>query len=156
MSERPDLRAVARDIFARTIAEIDVERVVKNYVRLEDDWLIIGDERLDLRSVARLIVIGIGKACLPMGRALESILGDRLTAGLLATNAVVGEMPQRLPVFLGGHPVPNAASLEAAETAIELLRAVRFQPTARLSPPRDAGAQYSSRRSPRHTRRGRD
>jgi glycerate 2-kinase len=123
MSERPDLRAVARDIFARTIAEIDVERVVKNYVRLEDDWLIIGDERLDLRSVARLIVIGIGKACLPMGRALESILGDRLTAGLLATNDVVGEMPQRLQVFLGGHPVPNAASLEAAQAAIELLRA---------------------------------
>jgi glycerate 2-kinase len=123
MTERPDLRAVARDIFARTIAEIDVERVVKNYVRLEDDWLIIGDERLDLRSIARVIVIGIGKACLPMGRAFESILGDRLTAGLLATNAVVGEMPQRLPVFLGGHPVPNAASLDAAQAAIELLHA---------------------------------
>ena len=123
MSERPDLRAVARDIFARTIAEIDVERVVRNYVRLKGDWLIIGDDRLDLRSVERLIVIGIGKACLPMGRALESILGDRLTAGLLATNAVVGEMPQRLQVFLGGHPIPNAASLAAAETAIELLRA---------------------------------
>ena len=70
----------------------------------------------------RILVIGIGKASVAAGRAMEAILGRRITAGLVATNAVTGEAPRHLRVFLGGHPVPNAGSLEAARSAVDLLR----------------------------------
>jgi hydroxypyruvate reductase len=117
-----DLRETALDIFHRTLRAIDVEAVAARFLRLEGDRLWVGDEVCDLRAFRRIVVTGIGKACVPMARAVEAVLGDRITAGLLVTNAVIGESPRRLPVLIGGHPLPNAASLEAAAAALALLR----------------------------------
>ncbi|MCW5968259.1 MAG: DUF4147 domain-containing protein [Blastocatellales bacterium] len=110
-----NLRQQALEIFHRTLAEIDVERIsrraVKEYIMPELD------------APQRVICIGIGKACVAMGRAIEDALGERLTGGLLATNAVVGETPQKFRIFLAGHPVPNHESLAAARSGLEMLRA---------------------------------
>lgn len=123
MNSTTDLRNIALEIFRRTLAEIDVESVVSAYVRLNGDRLAVGEEELDLAQFKRILVIAIGKASVPMARAVENILGARIDAGLVATNAVIGESPRRLPVIIGGHPLPNAGSLEAASKALEILRA---------------------------------
>jgi hydroxypyruvate reductase len=117
-----ELPAVARQIFSRTLAAIDVESVVRANLRLMNDRLSIGDESYDLAKYGRVIAIAIGKASLPMARAAEKILGERLTDGLIVTNAMVGDAPKRLPVMIGGHPLPNSASIEAAERALKILR----------------------------------
>ncbi len=117
-----NLAQTAVEIFTRTLAAIDVERVTRNSVRREGDFLTIGDERIDLSNFDHVLVIGIGKACVGMARALEEILGRNLTGGLLATNAVVGAAPSRLRVVISGHPVPNEGSIEAARSALALLR----------------------------------
>ncbi len=116
------LREIALDIFHRTLQAIDVESVVRAHLRLKGDQLLVGDESCDLRSFRHILVIGIGKACVPMARAVEAILGDRITDGLVVTNAVIGDAPRWLPVLIGGHPLPNAASIAAAAAALKLLR----------------------------------
>ncbi|MGH9840872.1 MAG: glycerate kinase type-2 family protein [Blastocatellia bacterium] len=116
------LREIALDIFHRTLKAIDVESVVRAHLRLSGDRLLAGDEACDLRLFRRILVIGVGKACVPMARAVEEVLGDRITDGLIVTNAVIGDAPRRLPVLIGGHPLPNAASIEAAAAALQLLR----------------------------------
>ncbi|HEX9000135.1 MAG TPA: DUF4147 domain-containing protein, partial [Blastocatellia bacterium] len=110
-------REAALNIFHQTLAAIDVEAVVSANLRLEASRLSVGDEVCDLSKVSRLLVIAIGKASVPMARAAERLLGDRISDGLVVTNAVIGSLPQQLPVLLGGHPLPNAASLEAAARA---------------------------------------
>ncbi len=117
-----DLRTTALELFKRTLAAIDVEAVVGANLRLDGDQLRIGDEVCDLSKFSRLLVIAIGKASVPMARGVEKLLGSRITDGLVVTNAVVGSLPQQLPVLIGGHPLPNAASLEAAARALALLR----------------------------------
>lgn len=123
MNSTSELRNIALEIFHRTLAEIDIESVVRKYARLSGDGLVIGDEEIDLAQFKRVVVIAIGKASVPMARAVEHILGARISGGLVATNAVIGESPRLLPVIIGGHPLPNEGSLEAASKALEILRA---------------------------------
>lgn len=118
----PELRTTALEIFRRTLAVIDVETVVGAQLHLHGDQLTIEEESCDLSKFSRVIVIAIGKASVPMARAVEKLLEDRITDGLVVTNAVIGSLPQHLPVLIGGHPLPNAASLEAAAQALSLLR----------------------------------
>src|SRR5262245_56031356 len=120
---RSDLRTTALDIFHRTLTAIDVESVVCESVHLDGDRLLVMEEEIDLAKIKRIAVIAIGKASIPMARAIEAILGERINDGLVATSAVVGSFPQCLPGLVGGHPLPNLSSLEAASRALEILRA---------------------------------
>jgi len=117
-----NLRTTALELFKRTLAAIDVETIFGAHLHLNSDQLTIEDEICDLAKFSRLVVIAIGKASVPMARAVEKVLEDRITDGLVVTNAVIGEAPQRLPLLIGGHPLPNAASLQAAAKALSLLR----------------------------------
>lgn len=117
-----ELRTTALHIFHHTLKAIAVETVVREQLRLNGDLLSVGAETLELNQFRRIVVIAIGKAGVPMARAVEEILGERITAGLVVTNAMSGAAPAQLPVLIGGHPLPNEASLEAAARAIAILR----------------------------------
>jgi glycerate 2-kinase len=116
-----DLKTAAQQIFQRALAAIEVERVVREHLQLKGDKLTAGEEEFDLARFPRILVIGIGKASVAMARGVEAVLGKRVTDGVSVTNAVLGATPARIPVLLGGHPLPNPASLEAAEKALALL-----------------------------------
>jgi glycerate 2-kinase len=123
MSPPIELRIIANQIFQRTLTAIDVERVVRAGLNLSGNWLEVGAERCDLTGFQQLLVIAIGKAALPMTRAVAAILGDKISSGLVVTNAIIGESPRRLQVLVGGHPLPNQGSVDAARAALALLRA---------------------------------
>ncbi|MBP6821332.1 MAG: DUF4147 domain-containing protein [Acidobacteria bacterium] len=121
MTSTSELRDAALTIFHKTLAAIDAETVVATNLRLDGDQLLVGDEVVDLSGYSKLLVIAIGKASVPMARAAERILADRISDGLVVTNAVIGDLP-KWPILIGGHPLPNSASLEAAAKALALLR----------------------------------
>jgi glycerate 2-kinase len=123
MNSTPNLRDIALEIFHRALATIDVESVARASLRPDADQLLIIDEPVDLSRFKRVVVIGVGKASVPMARAVEDLLGPSLAGGLVVTNAVVGESPRTLPVIVGGHPLPNAGSLDAASKALKILGA---------------------------------
>ncbi len=132
MNTTQELRKTALEIFHRTLNAIDVESVMGGSVRLNEERLLIGEEAVDLSRFKNVIVIAIGKAGVPMARAVEDVLGDRISGGLVATNAVIGRSPRALPVIIGGHPLPNAGSLEAASKALEILSASDAEDTLAL------------------------
>jgi glycerate 2-kinase len=123
MNSTPNLRDIALEIFHRALAAIDVESVVRASVRPDADRLLIDANEVDLSRFKRVVVIAVGKASVPMSRAVEDSLGGRIADGLVVTNAVVGESPRLLPVIVGGHPLPNLGSLDAASKALKTLRA---------------------------------
>ncbi|HYE75673.1 MAG TPA: DUF4147 domain-containing protein, partial [Blastocatellia bacterium] len=105
-----------------TLSAINVEAIVKKHLKISGNTLYTGDVHNDLARFPHIIVMAIGKASLPMARAAESILGSRITNGLVVTNELSDNLPERLRVIVGGHPLPNAGSVKAAEMALEMLR----------------------------------
>ena len=117
-----ELAQIATEVFRRTIRLIEVEGVVERAISRAGRVLRILGEEIDPARVERVVVVAIGKAALPMAVAAGRMLGERLTAGIIATNESTGSIPKGFQLFTGGHPVPNEASLAAADAAIELLQ----------------------------------
>ncbi|MFN7928798.1 MAG: DUF4147 domain-containing protein [Blastocatellia bacterium] len=124
-----NLRTVAIEIFQRTLAAIEVEAVVRQALQLKGITLQTGETEVALHDVARLLVVAIGKASLPMARAAAAVLGERISDGLIATNAVEGAVPPGFHIFAGGHPLPNQGSIDGAEAALRLLREANEEST---------------------------
>ena len=64
--------------------------------------------------------VAIGKAATSMAIGLEEGLGENFTAGLISSPDPPLHL-KRWRSFIGGHPLPNQASLEAARAAFALL-----------------------------------
>jgi glycerate 2-kinase len=115
-----DLEKAARAIFFETLSAVDLQASIRRRVRLDGEWLWFDERAIDLGHFSEVILIGLGKASLQMGEAIESLLGNRLTRGLLVTNRRA-PLSLKSEVIVAGHPAPDAESLRAGKRAIELL-----------------------------------
>lgn len=98
---------------------IDTEQVIEHAVRIEGDTLVVENQRFPLASVKRLFVVGVGKCSLEAGAALERILGDRITDGIVV-DVHEGAL-QKLRTFTGTHPLPTEQNVDATKEIITLL-----------------------------------
>ncbi len=97
----------ARSIFDHALSSADPRKAVKQEIRL------------DTSSSRPIYSIAIGKAATSMALGLDEALGERLTAGVLVSSTPHDS--KRWQTFIGGHPLPNEASLAAARTVFALL-----------------------------------
>lgn len=123
MTDLVELRLSAREIFDRALKGVDAGAAVRRAVSVEGSRLKLGDTSIDLSgSGGRVYSVALGKAALPMARALSERLGGRLAAGVITAPAAEISVPDCWRVFRGGHPLPDDESLRAARAAVELLR----------------------------------
>jgi hydroxypyruvate reductase len=71
--------------------------------------------------------MGAGKATAKMARAIEELLGGRITRGLVIVKAGHAVPLQKVAMVEAGHPVPDAAGVAATENIISLLQRSREQ-----------------------------
>ena len=116
-----DLKETAKQIFLETLRAIEPDTVIANRIRVDGEILNLGSEQVSLDGFKEVVLIGMGKASLKMGRAVEGLLGSRMSRGLLVTDRQTGTSV-RSEVVVGGHPLPDANSLVAGEKIVELLR----------------------------------
>ncbi len=102
------------------IAATQPRTLAANGIRLdvEDDTLHIQRETYDLGAYDHVLVVGGGKAAGELARALEDILEDRITDGVIVTNAPVET--DRIDVVEGRHPVPDERGVEGTKRILEL------------------------------------
>ncbi|HLI52333.1 MAG TPA: DUF4147 domain-containing protein, partial [Thermomicrobiaceae bacterium] len=119
-----DALSEARMIYDAVVEALDPARLVRRYLRLAPNALIVGGEPYPLARRSRLVAVALGKAAPKMMAGALAAAGQRLDAGLTITKAGVaipGEVNESgFPVILGGHPVPDEESLRAGEAALEL------------------------------------
>lgn len=128
MPNLTQLRLAARGIFDETMRALDAGAAVARAIRLDGSQLSICGTTVDIAN-RKVYSIGIGKAAFLMAYALEQVLGDSLTAGVISGPAPQesSEMSERKlnnrwREFEGGHPLPNENSLLAATAAFDLLQ----------------------------------
>ena len=71
-------------IWRASVDAVDSERLVMEHVRVDGDYLLVGDESASLSSIRRIAVVGAGKAGAGMARGLEKVLGAVAEAKQLA------------------------------------------------------------------------
>ncbi len=108
------LRADIARIWTAALRAVDPAAAIRKFVKRDANELEVGGRRFDLGKFNRVWVLGAGKAAAPMGRALEKILGDRLTGGVLATRYGHGLPLRKIELIEAGHPRPDSNSVAAA------------------------------------------
>lgn len=109
------VREKAEDIFRAGIAAVQPQNIIPSWVQKQNDSLIIKDKEIDLNSINHIYLIGAGKAAAAMADALENILGDALTSGLIVTKYGHGLPLKKTRIIEAAHPVPDKNSIKATE-----------------------------------------
>jgi glycerate 2-kinase len=114
------MRKDALDIFQAGVQAVEPSAAVKRYCRREGNRLLVDQEVYDLGEFKRIYVIGAGKAGAPMAQAVEEILGDRISGGII--NVKYGHLAElsRVKAIEAGHPVPDEAGLEGTRAILDL------------------------------------
>jgi len=110
------------DIFRAGLKAVDPERAVRKYVRRKGKRLFVGDRSYALDRFKRIFLIGAGKGTAPMAKALEDILGDRLTNGWISVKYGYGMPLGKTHTMEAGHPIPDEAGLRATEIVLDQIR----------------------------------
>jgi glycerate 2-kinase len=122
------MRQQAREIFQRALAEASIGAGFARHVHYERGVLRVRDDLYDLHSYSRVLVVSLGKAGHTMVEALSAQVGSSLE-GIVASSVEVGTQVHGFRYFRGGHPTPNAESIQAAGA---ILRALEAQPASAL------------------------
>ncbi|MBI2152674.1 MAG: glycerate kinase [Candidatus Rokubacteria bacterium] len=75
---------------------------------------------VDLSRHRRVLVVGAGKASGAMARALEGVLGDRISDGLVVVKDGYTAPTRRIKLVEAGHPIPDERGLSAASEILTL------------------------------------
>ena len=114
-SDLKKMREDAINIFHAGLEAVDPVAAVRRYVSLDHGQLIIGDKTFDLSQVKDVFVVGAGKASGAMAAALEGILADRITGGLVVVKYGHAVNLSHISLVEAGHPVPDKNGQEGAE-----------------------------------------
>lgn len=115
-------RRIVLDIAEATLQYLDAYKRIKAIARFDGRTLQIGVRSWDLTKKRNVYLVGAGKACNAMAMAFDEILGDRLTRGIVLVKVLEdSDVFHKTEVYVGGHPLPNEAGLQACRKIIELV-----------------------------------
>jgi glycerate 2-kinase len=116
-------RKIVLDIADQTLERLDSYKRIKSIMHLDGDILHIGAKQWDLSKKRRVYLVGAGKACNHMARAVDEVLGDRLTRGIAIVKIEEADVYHKTEIYVGGHPLPNEEGYRACKKILELVDA---------------------------------
>ncbi len=116
-----DLRKTAQQIIEAALEAVDPARAVKQALSLEGDRLSVAGQQVDLSAYKRIVAVGAGKAGAPMARALEEVLGDRLSEGRVVVKDGHTGATDKIAIEEASHPVPDQRGVDAGQRIAQLV-----------------------------------
>ncbi len=116
------LRGDARAIFDAGLKAVDSIKAVKNHINRDGNTLRVQGIEYDVGAYENIYVIGMGKAAASMAKAVEDIIGDKLTAGIVNVKYGHTVPLNKIKINEAAHPVPDDAGLKGSQEIIELLK----------------------------------
>jgi glycerate 2-kinase len=114
------LRHSAREIFDAALRGVDARAVTRRAIAVDGGRIRIGGTEIDQDKP--IYVVSIGKAATSMSVALSEAIGNRIPSAVVTCQGKPTEfLPATWRQFQGGHPLPNADSIESARAAFDLL-----------------------------------
>jgi glycerate 2-kinase len=124
-----ELKQLARQIFHETLEAIDIPAAMQRKLWRDGAILHCGDELvMELGGFSRVCVVAIGKSAHAMVDGLAPVVagfggGERVKfGGIVCAPTAPAAAIDGLRYFVGGHPIPNEASLLAGRAILEELQ----------------------------------
>ncbi len=120
------LRENALEIFYAGLQAVEPESCLQQHIRLfEHNLLKIGETIYDLNAFKNIYVIGFGKASGFMASALEKLLQERITGGIVTVRYGYTATCNRIKVQEAGHPIPDYTGIKSTEEILRFLQNVK-------------------------------
>lgn len=116
MSLRKDALAICK----AALRAADPEEALLRHVRVDDGVLTAGGGRYRLDKIRNVYVVGAGKACAPMAKAVEKLLGKQITASCVIVKDGHTLPLKRVQLRESAHPVPDQRGVDAAAEVLAL------------------------------------
>ncbi|MFC2020452.1 glycerate kinase [Chloroflexota bacterium] len=133
-------RKALLDILEAGLQASDPYHNTRKLIRLDKDELIIGgneyephgtlkpgDIVFNLSQIGNIYVFGAGKGIQRVAKAIEDLLGDRLTGGHVIDKKGYPIILKKIGVTLGGHPVPDEDCVKGCQRILEMTRGLSEQ-----------------------------
>jgi len=104
---REKLRSDASEIYQSALSAVDSSSCIFNAVSRKNNVLLIDGRTYDLSSYENINLIAFGKAAVPMAQAIDSILADHISDGIVITKYGFGGTLNNVDVLEAGHPLPD-------------------------------------------------
>jgi glycerate 2-kinase len=124
----PSRYAIVQNLLKSALKAVDPEQALFARIRLKKETFTVTAGgavqtlKVNLKRYKQIIVLGAGKASVPMASACEKILGGRLTQGLIVTKYGHARKLDQVKVIEAGHPVPDQAGRQGAREITALLK----------------------------------
>jgi glycerate 2-kinase len=116
------LKKLARQIFEETLAAIDIPSAMQRKIVCDGSRLVVGGRSFELMDFDKFRIVAMGKAAHAIVDGLLGVLPTRSSyEGIVAAPTAPKVARAGLKYFVSGHPVPNQASLDAADAILEML-----------------------------------
>ena len=115
------LRETARGIFLEALSECSIPRAFERHVQHEGGALRVVDDLYDFSNFSNIVTVSFGKAAQAMTEALTATTGAGLKGVVVDAVEHTGQL-SGFRYFQGGHPTPNAQSVQAARTILRQLK----------------------------------
>ena len=111
-------RTLALKSLEAALNAADPRGIIKSKLTLKGSLLQVADHSFNLDKFSHVYVMGGGKASGSMAEALEEILGDRITKGLV--NVPKGNKQKTRTILLheASHPIPDETGVEGTRRKI--------------------------------------
>ncbi len=120
-----DSRRVALEIAEAGLFAIDTKMAVRNFITADKNQIVFGNGLVvkSLEVGKRIFFIGIGKCAYDAAVAVEEILGDKLTGGIVFdVNLPEVNTLKYIRSFVGTHPFPSEGNVAVSKEIVHLLK----------------------------------
>lgn len=107
-------------IFRAGLGAVEPKAAIKRCCRLHGELLEVGGKTYNLQSFQRIVVLGAGKAGASMAAAMEELLGERISEGLVVVKYDHVAPLRKIKLIEAAHPVPDEAGLQGAAELLQL------------------------------------
>ena len=114
------MRELLRQMFLDALRELDLPLRMRAGIRVKNMVLETGTHVYALDQYRSSQVVAFGKAAAEMAATLDQIMDTGRVSGVVVPSAPPRQPLPNFRYIVGGHPYPNAESLEAAGAALKL------------------------------------
>jgi len=113
-------RSLALESFEAALNAVNPRKLIKSKLSLQNAVLKINNYSFDLTKFRNLYVLGGGKASGAMAEALEEIMEDHITEGLINVPCGSSYVTNRIKFHETTHPIPNDEGVRGTQLMLKI------------------------------------